>query len=45
LKLKRTIHYYSIIGGAILFYDIGVATDYKKDGWKWQRRKDGSGRV
>ncbi|CCI44865.1 unnamed protein product [Albugo candida] len=31
--------------GQILFYDASERSDYKKDGWTWQTRKDRSGRV
>lgn len=26
-------------------FDAREVPDYKKDGWRWQKRKDGSGRV
>ncbi|KAF1792015.1 Phosphoribosyltransferase-like [Phytophthora cactorum] len=33
------------IGGSLLFYNTLRISDYKKDGWHWQKRKDKSGRV
>jgi hypothetical protein len=32
-------------GGTLLFYNTQELSDYKKDGWHWQKRKDKSGRV
>ncbi|KAL4087226.1 hypothetical protein PRIC1_013123 [Phytophthora ramorum] len=31
--------------GSLLFYNTLEVSDYKKDGWHWQKRKDKSGRV
>ncbi|KAG6610245.1 Calmodulin-binding transcription activator [Phytophthora cinnamomi] len=31
--------------GTLLFYNTLEVSDYKKDGWHWQKRKDKSGRV
>ncbi|KAG2769463.1 hypothetical protein PC129_g2020 [Phytophthora cactorum] len=31
--------------GSLLFYNTLRISDYKKDGWHWQKRKDKSGRV
>ncbi|POM69147.1 Calmodulin-binding transcription activator, partial [Phytophthora palmivora] len=31
--------------GTLLFYNTLKVSDYKKDGWHWQKRKDKSGRV
>ncbi|KUF87345.1 DNA-directed RNA polymerase III subunit RPC8 [Phytophthora nicotianae] len=31
--------------GTLLFYDTQKISDYKRDGWHWQKRKDKSGRV
>lgn len=31
--------------GTLLFYNTLKISDYKKDGWHWQKRKDKSGRV
>ncbi|KAG6976633.1 hypothetical protein JG688_00001188 [Phytophthora aleatoria] len=31
--------------GSLLFYNTLKISDYKKDGWHWQKRKDKSGRV
>uniref|UniRef100_K3WG96 CG-1 domain-containing protein n=1 Tax=Globisporangium ultimum (strain ATCC 200006 / CBS 805.95 / DAOM BR144) TaxID=431595 RepID=K3WG96_GLOUD len=31
--------------GCLLLYDTTAVPDYKKDGWRWQKRKDHSGRV
>ncbi|KAG7387514.1 CG-1 domain [Phytophthora pseudosyringae] len=31
--------------GTLLFYNTLAVSDYKKDGWHWQKRKDKSGRV
>ena len=28
-----------------MFYDSREVPDFKKDGYEWQKRKDGSGRV
>ncbi|KAK1945209.1 Calmodulin-binding transcription activator 2 [Phytophthora citrophthora] len=33
------------ISGTLLFYNTQEVSDYKKDGWFWQKRKDKSGRV
>lgn len=34
-----------LVGGTILIYDMSTGLEYKKDGWRWQLRKDHSGRV
>lgn len=34
-----------LLGGSLMFYDTREVPDYKKDGWRWQKRKDKSGRV
>ncbi|DBA00013.1 TPA: hypothetical protein N0F65_002016 [Lagenidium giganteum] len=31
--------------GSLMLYDTAAVADYKRDGWRWQKRKDGSGRV
>ncbi|KAL3671786.1 hypothetical protein V7S43_003696 [Phytophthora oleae] len=33
------------LSGTLLFYNTQEVSDYKKDGWFWQKRKDKSGRV
>lgn len=34
-----------VVGGRLLMYDTRDVSEFKKDGWQWQKRKDQSGRV